>query len=213
MPELSAWPPFLLASLALIVVPGPAVAFVVAQSLERGARFGVVSTAGLAAGGLLHVAAAVLGLSALVAQSATAYAALKYLGSGYMFYLGIVKLLDSQARAGAAEAPKRGTTLAGAFRQGVVVQILNPKVALFFLSFLPLFVRPDAAQPAMQLAAFGLTFVVLAFLSDAAYALLAGKLGRRFRKSAKEGAGFRLVTAFTYIALGAFALLWSARKD
>lgn len=191
---------FLAASLTLIMIPGPAVLYIVAQSLGRGPRFGIASSAGVAAGGLVHVAAAVLGLSALLAASPTAFSAVKYLGAAYLVYLGISKIREQHTPL----SQTAHQTPAAAFRQGMVVQILNPKVALFFLSFLPQFLQPGTEGFALQVAGLGLTFVVLAFLSDSFYALLASKLGFLLHGS---GRAARWIPGLLFVALGLFAAL------
>jgi len=131
---------FALASLALAVVPGPAVLYIVAQSVHGGRRAGVVSALGVASGGLVHVLAAVIGLSALLAASAEAFTVVKILGAAYLVWLGIRTLLSSDDRVG-GRRPE--STLGRTYRRGVVVNVLNPKTALFFIAFLPQFVDPS----------------------------------------------------------------------
>ncbi|HEX2045734.1 MAG TPA: LysE family translocator, partial [Gaiellaceae bacterium] len=172
MPEGSTLLLFAGASLALLVVPGPAVLFIVARSVEHGRSAGLVSMLGVQVGALVHVAAAVLGISALLVQSAVAFSVVKYAGAGYLVYLGVRRLLDR----GSAEATARGEAQAFArlFRQGIVVNVLNPKAALFFFAFLPQFVEPEAGAVALQMGLLGLLFVALALVSDGLYALAAG---------------------------------------
>src|SRR3954466_5708398 len=142
MPGASTIALFALASLALAVVPGPAVTYIVAQSVDKGRRAGLASAAGVATGGLVHVAAAVIGLSALIASSAEAFTAVKLVGAAYLIATGIRRILSKDDEPG-AEAP--AVPLSRIYRQGVVVNVLNPKTALFFLAFLPQFVDRDAA--------------------------------------------------------------------
>ena len=172
MPELSSFAIFLVASLALLVTPGPAVLFVVARSVDQGRMAGVVSSLGLGLGNLVHVAAIVLGVSALLVSSAVAYAALKYLGAAYLLYLGIRKLMGSVAPQ-KLDAVK-GDGFRTLFYQGIVVNVLNPKVALFFLAFLPQFADVSQGSVTLQLGVLGLSFVVVGVATDIAYALLAG---------------------------------------
>ena len=149
IPDHGAFAVFAAASLALAVVPGPAVLYIVAQSVPGGRRAGVVSALGVSTGGLFHVAAAVIGLSALLAASAEAFTAVKLLGAAYLVFLGIRTLLGRDGRIGGRQAE---TTLGRTYRRGVVVNVLNPKTALFFLAFLPQFVDPARldAQPARR---------------------------------------------------------------
>ena len=135
---------FALAAFLLAVVPGPAVLYIVAQSVHGGRRAGVVSAFGIASGGLVHVLAAVIGLSALLAASAEAFTAVKIVGAGYLVWLGIRTLLSADDRIG-GRRPE--LTLARTYRRGVVVNVLNPKTALFFLAFLPQFVDPHESTP------------------------------------------------------------------
>jgi threonine/homoserine/homoserine lactone efflux protein len=169
---------FAAAALALLLVPGPAVLYIVAQSAEHGRLAGIVSVAGIHVGTLVHTAAAAIGISALVVSSAVAFTVVKYAGAAYLVYLGVRRLL--------ARVPSETPTVARAplrrlFTQGAVVNVLNPKTALFFLAFLPQFVDPDRTVWT-QVVVFGLTFVVLGFLSDGVYAVAAGTLAHRLRR-------------------------------
>ena len=163
---------FAAAALALLLVPGPAVLYIVAQSAEHGRLAGVVSVAGVHLGTFVHVAAATVGLSALIVSSAVAFSVVKYAGAAYLVYLGIRRLLTREP---ADLLPARDEPLSRLFVQGAVVNVLNPKTALFFLAFLPQFVDPDRTVWT-QVLALGVTFVLLGFLSDGMYALAAGSL-------------------------------------
>ena len=140
MPTLSALELFAVAAFALIIIPGPAVLYIVSQSVGHGRVGGLAAVAGVEIGAFVHVAGAALGVSAILASSATAFSALKLAGGAYLIVLGIRRLLerDSERRPGGA----RTRPLAAIFRQGVIVNALNPKTALFFLAFLPQFVDP-----------------------------------------------------------------------
>jgi len=173
------------AALALIVVPGPAVLYVVAQSIDQGRRAGVVSALGIAGGGLVHVVAATVGLSSLLVSSATLFEAVKLAGAAYLIYLGVRRLLTKEA---AEFVPREPRPLKTLFRRGVVVNVLNPKTALFFFAFLPQFVDTGAGAAWLQILIFGLTFVLLALASDSMYALAAGTAAHRLR-----GRAFRAV--------------------
>lgn len=197
---------FLAASAVLILTPGPAVLYIVARSLAQGRRAGLISVAGIGAGTLGHVVGAAVGLSALLASSATAYATLRYAGAAYLGWLGLRKLLTRPALPAAAVAGS-GPAPSATFRQAVLVGILNPKTALFFLAFLPQFADPARGSVTLQLLALGGTFVVLAILSDGAYALLAGTFGGWLKRHPLFTAGERWVSGAVYCGLGAAAVM------
>jgi threonine/homoserine/homoserine lactone efflux protein len=201
IPDPGAFAVFAVASLALAVVPGPAVLYIVAQSVPGGRRAGVVSALGISTGGLFHVAAAVIGLSALLAASAEAFTAVKLLGAAYLVWLGIRTLLSRDERIGGRVVEP---TLGRTYRRGVVVNVLNPKTALFFLAFLPQFVDPDGS-PRGQLAVLGLTFVLIALASDLVWALVAGTAGGLLRRSRTFLRVQRYVSGTIFLGLGALA--------
>jgi threonine/homoserine/homoserine lactone efflux protein len=201
MPETRALAVFALASLALAVVPGPAVLYIVAQSVPGGRRAGIVSALGISTGGLFHVLAAVIGLSAILAASAEAFTVVKLLGAAYLVWLGIRTLSSRDERIGGrALEPTLGRT----YRRGVVVNVLNPKTALFFLAFLPQFVDPDGSTRG-QLAVLGIVFVVIALTSDLVWALVAGTAGGMLRRSRTFLRVQRYVSGTIFVGLGALA--------
>jgi threonine/homoserine/homoserine lactone efflux protein len=208
MPDLQTLLLFAAASLALLVVPGPAVIYIVTRSVTQGRRAGIVSMLGIEAGGLVHVAAAALGLSALLASSAAAFTVLKYLGAAYLVYLGVRKLRERDEE---PDRPSEGRSRPRLFWEGVLVQVLNPKTALFFLALLPQFVDPARGSVALQVVLLGLCFTALAVLSDGAYALAAGTAGGWLR--ARRNLFRRLVklSGGVYIGLGAAAAFSGAR--
>jgi threonine/homoserine/homoserine lactone efflux protein len=192
---------FSLAALALLAIPGPAVLYIVVQSAEQGRRAGLASVAGVHLGTLVHVAAASIGISALIVASATAFTAVKYAGAAYLVLLGIRKLAERDPEEALSRPPD---LLRRAFLRGVVVNVLNPKTALFFLAFLPQFVDPDRGGVWSQALVLGLAFGVLGLISDSLYALAAGTVGgllRRRRRALRYGSGA------VYIGLGAVAAL------
>jgi threonine/homoserine/homoserine lactone efflux protein len=197
---------FCAAALALIVVPGPAVTYIVTQSVDKGRSAGLVSALGIASGGIVHVVAATVGLSALLASSATAFTAVKLVGAVYLIAIGLRRLLARERDELDAEA---ASTVAGApgrlFVQGAVVNVLNPKTALFFLAFLPQFVDPARGSVAGQVAIFGCLFVVLAVLSDSAYAVAAAALAGWLRASERARRIRRVVTGSVFVVLGVTA--------
>ena len=173
MPDPTTLLVFAAASLALLVVPGPAVFYIVTRSMADGRRAGAVSMLGVETGGLVHVAAAALGLSALLASSVVAFSVVKYLGAVYLVYLGVRQLLRPPAEAGdTAVAPASTSRL---FWQGALVQVLNPKVGLFFLAFLPQFIDPAAPDATLAILALGLWFNLSGTLVNAAVALAAAR--------------------------------------
>jgi threonine/homoserine/homoserine lactone efflux protein len=199
MPALDTLLLFAVSTLAILVVPGPSVMFVVARTLEHGRVAGLVSMAGVETGALIHVAIAAAGLSALVASSPGAVTALRWVGAAYLLWLA-VQALRRHHPTGPPPAPVPNMRL---FRAGLLVDLLNPKTALFFLAFLPGFVDTARGPAATQIAALGLCFVALAALTDGAYALAAARLGRR----AIGGRGLARVSGGTYGALGMLAIV------
>jgi threonine/homoserine/homoserine lactone efflux protein len=201
---------FVVAALLLLVTPGPAVLYIVARSIEQGRRAGLVSMLGVHAGTLVHVAAAAAGLSALLAASATAFSVVKYLGAAYLVYLGARRLLEASAPAEGAPPPAR--RLRRAFVDGIVVNVLNPKTALFFLAFLPQFA--DVARPHVgaQILALGLLFVLLGLCTDGLYALGAGTAAQWLRGNPRFLASERWVSGGMYIGLGVAAALSSGNR-
>src|SRR5262249_30955559 len=183
MPSLSTYALYLVAALILLAIPGPAVLFVIAQSVGRGRRVGLVSVLGLHAGSLVHVAAAALGISSLLLASATAFSVVKYAGAAYLVLLGLRRLLTRQTGPGAPVG--RAAGLARHFRQGFVANVLNPKTALFFFAFLPQFVDPAHGLPALQVTILGLTFVALGLVTDGLWALASSTAGERLRRSTR----------------------------
>lgn len=193
---------FCAAALALIVVPGPAVTYVVTQSLDKGRSAGLVSALGVAGGGLVHVAAATAGLSALIASSASAFTVVKLAGAAYLIALGLWRLAG---RGGDEAAEREQPPPHRLFVQGAIVNVLNPKTALFFLAFLPQFVDPARGPVALQAALLGAVFVTLAAVSDSTYAVVAAALSDRIRGSRRAAQVKRWVSGGIFVALGVTA--------
>jgi threonine/homoserine/homoserine lactone efflux protein len=208
MPDVSTLALFVAAALVLLLVPGPAVIYVVARSVEGGRLTGFVSVLGVELGTLLHVVFAAAGLSAIVISSAAAFSVVKWLGAAYLIWLGLRQILGRDG--GDQEAPLSGSAenRLHVFSQSVLVQVLNPKVALFFLAFLPQFVDPSRGATWKQVVLLGATLATLGLFTDGLYALLGGTAGEWVRKQ-RAGAGLRragrYVTGGVYIALGAVA--------
>ena len=171
---------FLLAALALLLMPGPAVLYIVARSIDQGRTAGLVSVLGIGLGSMVHVTAAALGLSQLLVNSATAYTVVKYVGAAYLVYLGVRRIVAGDPILESTGSSER--SMRRVFTQGVWVNILNPKTALFFFAFLPQFVSVDRGSVAAQIFLLGAMFVALGIVSDGLYALAAGSLGDWLRR-------------------------------
>ena len=214
MPEASTFALFVAAALALLLVPGPAVFYVVARSVEGGRAKGLVSVLGVELGTLVHVAFAAAGLSAVLASSPTAFSAVKWRGAACLVYLGLQR---TRARDGGEAAATVGREpLARIFSPGTIVNVLNPKTALFFLAFLPQFVDPSRGAIPAQVALLGFTFVVVALCADSLYALLSGSAAdwlRRRDESAWFRRGQRYASGAVYLALGAAAAATGSGKS
>jgi len=191
---------FLLAATALAVVPGPAVAYIVTQSIDQGRRAGLVSAFGVASGGLVHVAAATVGLSALIASSATAFTVVKLVGATYLIVVGIRRILSGESEEPEPRALR--APLRRVYRQGVIVNVLNPKTALFFLAFLPQFVDPQRGAVWPQVAVLGVLFVSVGVLSDMTYALVSDAIAGRIRRAGTGAKVRRWLTGGVFVALG-----------
>jgi threonine/homoserine/homoserine lactone efflux protein len=202
MPSASTLALFSLAGLALAVVPGPAVAYIVTQSVDQGRRAGVVSALGIASGGLVHVVAATVGLSALIASSAAAFNSVKLVGAAYLVAVGVRRILSRDEGERLPEDAQ--TPLRQLYAQGAIVNVLNPKTALFFLAFLPQFVDPSGSVT-LQVAILGLLFAVIALLSDLGYALLADALAGRVRRRGRAARVRRFASGGIFVALGVSA--------
>lgn len=208
MPTPSAFLTFVAAALALLLMPGPAVLYIVARSMNQGRMAGVVSALGTTAGTLVHVLAAAIGLSAIILASATAFSVVKLLGAGYLMYLGVRTLLRREAMDAPAAPPR---ALRRLFSDGVLVSVLNPKTALFFLAFLPQFVDRARGPVGIQVAALGTTFAAMALCTDSAYALLAGTVRRWIGKRGEAKAWPRYVSGTIYLSLGVGTALAARR--
>ncbi len=199
MPDLSTFAVFAPVATVVLLIPGPAVLYIVTRSIDQGRRAGIVSALGAATGNSVHVVFAALGLSAVLASSAIAFSVVKYAGAAYLIFLGIKRLVTKEEEV-EADAPK--ASLPKIFWQGVVICVLNPKVALFFLAFLPQFVDPATGPAALQFLALGFTFVGIGIVTDSCYALAAGMLGDLVRSKPRTAQVQRYVAGGTYVALG-----------
>ena len=198
---------FLAASLVLAATPGPGIFYVLARSLAGGRREGLLSSYGTFVGGLFHVLAAALGVSAILAASATAFHAVKYAGAAYLVWLGIRMIRTRNAEMPArTDQPPRG-----AFRQGIFTEVLNPKTALFFLSFIPQFVAPGRGHVFLQFVILGALSVILNTSADLVVVLLASPLERKLKSSVRFRRGQRVASGVGMIGLGAYAAFADTR--
>ncbi len=205
---------FCLATVVLLLIPGPAVMYIVARSAAQGRRAGLVSVAGIHLGTVVHVLAAMIGLSAILAASATAFTVVKLAGAMYLVWLGIQSL--RAWRSGAVvdgPAASENKTLQRIFWDGVILNVLNPKTAIFFLSFVPQFVDPSAAHPMAGLATLGAVFIALGLITDGMYALAGGWVGTLLRRSPQLQRRKDLAAGATFIGLGALVALSANRAS
>ncbi len=204
MPDSAAFSVFLAAAVVLAVTPGPGMFYVLARSIKGGRREGYASAAGTAVGGVFHVVAAALGISALLAASSEAFTVVKWVGAAYLVYLGARALLSKDEAvdldSGARRAAKR------AFLQGITTEALNPKTALFFLAFIPQFVNPHGTV-VLEFIVLGCISVFLNSAMDIVVATLAGPIGAQLRQRPRLRRGQRLFSGFSLIALGAYVAL------
>lgn len=202
MPELESLISFAIASVALLVIPGPAVIYIVNRSVASGRSIGLASVLGLELGTFMHVIAATVGLSAILATSVEAFNTVKFLGASYLIVVGLSTLLR---RPKALNTSADLITKIQALRQGFIINTLNPKVALFFLSFLPQFIDPGKSSNALQSLAFGSVFVIFGFITDGIYALCASSLRETLVKGKALPFVQRYVAGVVFVLLGIMA--------
>jgi threonine/homoserine/homoserine lactone efflux protein len=196
---------FLTAAVLLAIAPGPGMLYVLARSLAGGKREGVLSALGTFLGGMVHVFAAALGVSIVLARSATAFATVKYLGAAYLCFLGVRMMLDARPDKEALDAVlTAGRPARNSLWQGVATEILNPKTALFFLSFIPQFVTHNRGHVFLQFVILGTISVALNTAADLIVIALAGPLGQRIRSSPVFRRRQRSVTGAIMIGLGTY---------
>ena len=211
MPELSAIGVFAAAALALLVIPGPAVIYITTRSIDQGRAAGFTSVLGIATGTLVHTAAAAVGLSALLASSAVAFGIVKYAGAGYLVFLGVRRILVAESVGEDVVVPPR--SLRRIYGQGVLVNVLNPKTALFVFAFLPQFVDPGRGPVPLQIVLLGFLLAAMGIVSDGAYALLAARLGRWLRGSDRFDSIQRYVSGGVLVSLGVAAAVSRGRSE
>jgi len=194
---------FFAAALLLAITPGPGIFYVLARSLAGGRREGIQSSLGTFVGGLFHVFAAALGISAILAASAVAFHTVKYAGAAYLVWLGIRMIRTRNAELSVETAPPSQ----GAFRQGIFTEVLNPKTALFFLSFIPQFITPERSHVFLQFLVLGALSVLLNTAADLVVVLLASPLERKLKNSPKFRRRQRVASGLGMIGLGAYVAL------
>ena len=197
---------FLTAAVLLAIAPGPGMLYVLARSLAGGKREGVLSAFGTFLGGMVHVFAAALGVSIILARSAAAFATVKYLGAAYLCFLGVRMILDARKdkATDSGAAPTMGKPARNPLWQGVATEVLNPKTALFFLSFIPQFVVRGNGHVFLQFIALGTISVVMNTSADLIVIALAGPLGEKIRSSSTFRRRQRTVTGAVMIGLGTY---------
>jgi threonine/homoserine/homoserine lactone efflux protein len=207
MPEKTAFLTFLVAALALNFAPGPDMLYVIGRSVGQGRKAGVVSALGIFAGCWAHILAAAVGIAALLRSSPMAFNVVRYLGAAYLLYLG-VKMIAQRSRLETQELPSE--SLSNIFRQGVITNVLNPKVALFFLAFLPQFVDARRGSVALQILFLGVVFNLGGTLVNLGVAYAGGTLGDLLRRSPRFALVQKWFTGMVFIGLGA-RLAWQRR--
>jgi threonine/homoserine/homoserine lactone efflux protein len=191
---------FVSAAALLLAIPGPAVFYIVGRSIGHSRNGGLISALGIGVGTLIHTAAAAVGLSALLVSSATAFSVVKYLGAAYLVYLGIQKLRSDEPFNASPNTPR--TTLRRVFAEGIVVNVLNPKTALFFFAFLPQFIDPVRGHVATQILSLGILFACMGTCSDSLWALFSGTVAHRLRGNPRWMRTQRYVSGGMLISLG-----------
>lgn len=211
MPDFTHAGLFIGAALALLMTPGPAVLYIVTRSVGQGCRAGLVSVGGICTGTLVHVAAAALGLSALMVSSAVAFSTVRWLGALYLIGLGVQTLRNDHASVDVGD--DQSDDLRAVFTQGVIVNVLNPHTALFVFAFLPQFVNRSSGHLPIQMMTLGLVYVLLSAITDSGWAIASGSAGNWIKAHPRFARNQRYVTGGVLIGLGATAALaGSGRK-
>ncbi|MER9103136.1 LysE family translocator [Mesorhizobium sp. M0848] len=186
--------------LGFVFIPGPATLLTIARATSSGTKVGIATGAGIAAGDVFHTVMAMIGISAVIAASATLFSVIKYIGAAYLIYLGIRAIMEKTPANPAAGA--LAISAGKAFRQAVLTEVLNPKTALFFLAFLPQFVRPENGTVMLQMTVLGAIFVALGLFSTVVFAVSAGRLGTFLRRNPSVLRWQGKVVGGIYCALG-----------
>jgi threonine/homoserine/homoserine lactone efflux protein len=211
VPSLSTYAVFLATGVVLLIIPGPAVLYVVTRSIEMGRSGGIASVAGITTGTIVLISLATAGLSSLILASTAAFDAVRYAGAAYLILLGLRRLLTRGAEQAAHEPMPLSRRRA--YTQGVVVNVTNPKTIVFIFAFIPQFVDPHARHVWLQVLVLGLSFACLGFLSDSVYALAAGTVADRLRGSAGIARFERWFGGSVLIGLGVVAAVWIPHRS
>lgn len=206
MPTYTTLLTFAVAATLLIIVPGPNVLYIIARGIDQGRKAAVVSALGVQLGMLFHIAAAMLGLSAIVARSDLLFNVVKYAGAAYLIWMGI-NTIRTRVPKNAEPVVIRAASYRTIFVRGFIVNVLNPKVGLFFLAFLPQFIRAERGSSELQILALGLVFTGIAVCSDLSYALASGSIGQWLSTRERVARQRNRFTGVVYILLGTFAAL------
>jgi threonine/homoserine/homoserine lactone efflux protein len=193
---------FISAAVVLLAIPGPAVLYIVGRSIGQGRNAGFVSALGIGVGTLIHTAAAAIGLSALLVSSAAAFSIVKYLGAAYLVILGIQRMRSEESLTSSSDPAVPRATLARVFGQGIVVNVLNPKTALFFFAFVPQFIDPARGHVAVQILSLGVLFACMGTTSDCIWAFFSSSVARSLRANARWARNERYVSGGILISLG-----------
>lgn len=201
---------FLIASFALLITPGPAVLYIVARSMNQGKMAGITSVLGVETANFLHASAAAVGLSAILLSSALAFNLVKYLGAAYLIYLGVRKIMSNKEDVKTELSQHQ--SLPRIYAQGFIVNIFNPKTALFFFAFLPQFVNPSHTNITLQMFLLGIMFVIMALITDSAYALVSSSIASRLNSNQNFARNQRYFTGLIYIGLGVVTAFTGSRN-
>ncbi|WNI18018.1 LysE family translocator [Actinacidiphila sp. ITFR-21] len=199
--SLTSYVVFVAAVLVICITPGPDMLYILTHGISQGTRAGLLSAVGMAAGMACHTAAVALGVATLVQSSTVAYEVLRYAGAAYLLYLAWQSLRDSSGPD--LDGSHEAVPLSRVFRRAAITNLLNPKIVLFYLAFLPQFVSTGAGRPGLQLLVLGLTFTVLGLLVDCLIALLSGQIGARLRKRPGSGSWLNRLAGIVFIGLAA----------
>ncbi|MFJ7647152.1 LysE family translocator [Lysinibacillus sp. NPDC097279] len=203
---------FVVAAITLLIIPGPAVIYIMARSIDQGKKAGLISVLGVSLGGSIHVVAGAIGVSAILMTSATAFHIVKYIGAAYLIYLGY-KALTSATEHMPIETPKSAhKQLVKIFYQSAIIEVMNPKTALFFLAFFPQFISPSAGSVTEQFLLLGTLFILLGLMSDGLYAVLATTIRNWLLKRNVNSKLQNRITGYLYIVLGVFSSFASPSK-
>ena len=201
---------FLIASFALLITPGPAVLYIVARSMNQGRMAGIASVLGVETANFFHASAAALGLSAILLSSALAFNVVKYLGAAYLIYLGVRKIMSKEDEA--KTELNRQENLSRIYTQGFVVNLFNPKTALFFFAFLPQFVNTSNANITLQMFLLGIMFVGMGTVTDGCYAFVSSSIANQLKDNQGFARNERYLTGLIYIGLGVVTAFTGSRN-